>query len=146
MKKIIISLIFGAFSFVILTCLNLSANAQDLKQVEQNGKYGFVNNKGSFTIKPIFESVDDFNEGLAAVRQYGKWGFINKKGKFVVEPQYDMVGNFNNGLAYVVHTTEEQVESYIFQVTSHVGFINKRGKIVISFYKSGHIFIIIQTD
>ena len=140
MKKIIISLIFGGFSFAIVTCINLSVNAQDLKQVEQNGKYGFVNNKGNFAIKPIFESVDEFNEGLAAVRQYGKWGFINKKGKFVVEPQYDRVGNFNNGLAYVVHSTEKQVESYVFQVTSHVGYINKRGKIVIPFYEGGPYF------
>lgn len=139
MKKIILSSIFICVIISGLAFITLSANAQDLKKVEQNDKYGFIDKKGRFVIKPTFESVDDFHEGLAAAWQ-GKWGFINKKGKFVIQPQYDKVGDFHNGRAYVVYETEENVEPYIIQVTSQVAYINKRGKIIIPFYEGGPYF------
>lgn len=139
MKKIILLSIFVCLSFAILTGIVLSANAQDLKKIEVNGKYGFVDNKGNFVIKPIFESVEDFKEGLAAVWQYGKWGFINKKGKFIIQSQYDIVGNFNEGRAYVIHRTEETKDDGTY-IHNHIAYIDKHGKIVIPFYEGGSYF------
>ena len=63
---------------------SLCVKAENLKSIEHNGKYGFVNDKGKIVIDTQFDSVEDFHEGLAAVLLYAKWGFINKKGKFVI--------------------------------------------------------------
>ena len=139
MKKIILLLIFIFLSFVILASMTLSASAKDLKKIEVNGKYGFVDNKGNFVIKPTFESVEDFHEGLAAAWQYGKWGFINKKGKFVIQPQYSVVGDFNDGHAYVIHRTEETKDDGTY-IHNHIAYIDKHGKIIIPFYEGGSYF------
>ena len=67
MKKIILSSIFICLCLAILAGITLSANAQDLKKVEVNGKYGFVNNKGKFIVQPQYDVVGNFNEGRAYV-------------------------------------------------------------------------------
>ena len=139
MKKNNFIIFFISVILLELNFITLSVRAQDLKIAEQNGKYGFVNKKGHFVIKPKFESVNNFHDGLAAVLQ-GKWGFINKKGKFVIQPQYDRLGDFQEGLAYVVYETEKQVNQYESLVTFQVAYINKRGKVIIPFYEGGPYF------
>ncbi|MEO0968917.1 MAG: WG repeat-containing protein [Cyanobacteria bacterium J06639_18] len=62
---------------------------------------GFIDVKGETVIKPKFDEVLAFNEGLAGVKVGDKWGFIDKKGTIVIEPQYDTVDFFENGLALV---------------------------------------------
>mgnify|MGYP001624295558 CR=1 FL=1 len=138
MKKIILSF-FISIILAGLIFIALSASAQDLKIAEQNGKYGFVDKKGRFVIKPTFESLSDFHDGLAAALQ-GKWGFINKKGEFVIQPQYDKIADFQEGLAYVVYETEQRVGQYESLITSYIAYINKHGKIIIPFYEGGPYF------
>lgn len=139
MKKIILISTIICVIAAIYAGFSLCAQAENLKSVEHNGKYGFVNDKGKIVIDTQFDDIKDFHEGLAAVFLYGKWGFINKKGKFVVQPQFSKVGNFNEGRAYVIHETEEEKENYI-QVYDYVGYINKHGKFVIPIYDGGPYF------
>jgi len=89
----------------------------------QNSKWGFIDKNGNYVIEPRFETVDNFNEGLAPVKtngEYGiaKWGFINKGGYPVIDPEFEDAGKFNEGLAPVM-------------LNNKVGFINKKGEIVI---------------
>ena len=63
------------------------------------GNYSFINKKGKVVIKPKYDDVGDFSEGLAIVEKSNKWGFINKKGKEIVKPKYDKVVFFSEGLA-----------------------------------------------
>lgn len=80
-------------------------------------KYGFVDKKGKWIIKPKFFNVNDFSDGLAAVWEnadmhvdtgsdcgtavlHSKWGYIDKTGQYVIQPKYYEVSNFNNGLAW----------------------------------------------
>lgn len=140
MKKIVLSSFFIFVILLGLIFIALSISASDLKIAEQNGQYGFVDKKGHFVIKPIFESANDFHDGLAAVWQYGKWGFINTKGDFVVKPQYDQVGDFHDGLAYVVHQTEEKDSEFSYFIHSYVSYINKKGNTIIPFYEGGPYF------
>ncbi|EAI9641912.1 WG repeat-containing protein, partial [Campylobacter coli] len=51
--------------------------------------WGFIDRSGKFVIKPKFDSVGKFSEGLAGVKLNGKYGFIDKSGKFVIEPKFD---------------------------------------------------------
>ncbi len=84
----------------------------------KDNKWGFINKKGEYVIKPQFGFVNEFSEGLAAVLKNDKYGFINKKGKMVIKPQFDSVGLFSEGLTEVLKNDK-------------YGFINKKGKMVI---------------
>jgi hypothetical protein len=49
----------------------------------ENGKEGFIDKKGKIAIKPIFDSVAPFKNGLAKAKIGNKEGYIDKTGKFV---------------------------------------------------------------
>ncbi|HBK2048805.1 TPA: WG repeat-containing protein [Campylobacter coli] len=48
-----------------------------------------MDKNGEFAIKPKFDDIWDFSEGLAKVKLNGRWGFIDRSGKFVIEPKFD---------------------------------------------------------
>lgn len=52
-------------------------------------------------VKPAYEEVKNFTDGLAAVKQNGKWGYIDETGKMVISPKYDWAGQFSEGVAVV---------------------------------------------
>lgn len=47
--------------------------------------YGFVNTRGETVIKPKYESIEEFQDGLARVTAKGKYGFVDTAGALVVE-------------------------------------------------------------
>lgn len=110
-----------SFLFIILVLAASVANGQtytgdsNLYQIEVNGRYGFINNKGKEIIKPVFRNDVQFSEGLASARINGKYGFIDKKGKFVIPQKFDYANNFTEGLALVY-------------IDGKPLFINKKGK------------------
>lgn len=113
--------------------------SEGLKSIEVNGKYGFVDTLGNIVIKPEFDGVGCFNEGLVSVCvgttkvHYdvgngngdsatalvgGKYGFIDITGMFVVKPQYDYCSFFSQGVAVV-------------EKNGKWGYIDKTGKEII---------------
>ena len=64
------------------------AKTNGLKIQSKNGKYGFVNAKEKFIIKPIFDEVTKFQSQLSMVKYNGKWGVIDLHGRTVIEPKY----------------------------------------------------------
>ncbi|MGJ8958557.1 WG repeat-containing protein [Campylobacter coli] len=48
-----------------------------------------MDKSGKFVIKPKFDSIWSFREGLAKVELNGKYGLIDKSGKIVIEPKFD---------------------------------------------------------
>ena len=52
---------------------------------------GYIDRSGQLVIPPIYEEVEDFNNGSAAVKKDGKWGIIDKKGRWLITPQYDQM-------------------------------------------------------
>jgi hypothetical protein len=50
------------------------------------GKWGYIDVKGSWLIKPVFDSVSSFEDGLAKVYIGDKWGYINRTGKYIWQP------------------------------------------------------------
>ena len=94
-------------------------------------RYGFIDNKGSWQVDPIFDFASDFNEGLAAVSINDNWGFIDKSGKIIINknivntktviqtnPPFESVSDFSEGLAVVV-------------VRGKYGYINREGQWII---------------
>ncbi len=51
----------------------------------------------SVAIKPQFQSVGHFHNGLAPAQESDLWGFIDTRGRWVVSPRYDGVLRGRNG-------------------------------------------------
>lgn len=85
--------------------------------LDPSGKWGYKQ-FGEWVIQPRFESVGDFNDGLAAVSLNGKWGFIEKNGTNSIPFKYEQCGKFVDGIARV-------------KLYGKWGFIDKTGTTVI---------------
>ena len=77
-----------------------------LARFEQNGKSGYLNQKGEVAILPTYEFALFFGEGYACVGQKvngkTKYGCINTDGVLVIPYIYDKTFFFDNGIATVV--------------------------------------------
>ena len=101
--------------------------SEGLAAVKLGNKWGFINNKGKVVIPIKYDDIESFSKGLAFVRKDGKDGYVDKKGKFVEvnksdnKEDYSVVGIFSEGL------------SFVYDENGNVGFINKKGKLVIPY-------------
>jgi hypothetical protein len=91
----------------------------------QMGAYGYIDKKGKWVIKPTFQWVSRFSEGLAAVKGWHdvldaqKTGFIDKSGTMVIPPLFRFAFDFHEGLAVASIDNKKH------------GFIDKTGRFVI---------------
>ena len=98
---------------------NVIEKINSISKFEENGKYGLINKADDeIILRPIYDDIKPFSEGLAAIQLNDKWGFVNKLGRIIVSPQYLHVENFAYGYAKVQKGAKD-------------GFIDKTGKIVI---------------
>ena len=99
-------------------------NGKGLIQIKDNNdKIGLVDaQSGNLLIPPTYQSLSYPTDGMIPVAtDYEKYGFLDSKSlKMSITPQYERVGRFSEGLAAV-------------QKNGKVGFINKRGEIIIPF-------------
>jgi hypothetical protein len=96
-----------------------------LARVSTNGKWGVINTDGEWVVKPVYDKIGEFCEGLACVVKGKKYGYINTKGKVVIKVKYKYPTitdvsfyRFSYGLAKV-------------EVNGKWGYMNKKGKVVI---------------
>ena len=68
----------GAFTFA----------EHGLARVEQNGKYGYINKKGTYAINPQFDFAYPYfyEDGYTVVSLGSKSGVIDTAGRYVVNP------------------------------------------------------------
>lgn len=101
------------YAYYILFTANLNV-------IDENEKYGYIDNMGTVVIAPRFKHARDFSEGLAAVKddKSDKYGYINMDGQYIITPQYDRAGEFHGRLACV-------------RVGDLYGFIDQTGKFVV---------------
>ena len=85
---------------VVLTC-----NAQEVKETlipyKKNDKWGYVNEKSKWVVKPIFQETFPFVEGRARVKQDGKYGFIDSSGEVVIAIRFNSANDFYQNQALV---------------------------------------------
>lgn len=78
-----------------------------------DGKYGFINDSGEVVIKPVYDKVKDFSEGLAAAKLWWKWGYIDTEDKNYLPFEYAEAGDFQDGVAKVKFYKEEKNSDFL---------------------------------
>lgn len=79
----------------------------DLAVASVNNKYGYIDNKGNFVIKPIYEVAFEFSDNIVPVaiydfsRRCNLWGYINIKGDTVIPFQFFEANYFVDNIAIV---------------------------------------------
>ena len=96
--------------------------------VRRGRTWGLIDKHGSFIVRPDYDDIHCFSEGLAAAKR-GKWGFIDKGGTFVVPPRFDGVGDFSEGFASFENRTWPHGPAYIS--VSGYGFIDQTGSVIV---------------
>ena len=99
-----------------------------------NGKWGYIDRKGTVVINFQFDAADPFSEGLAAVclgdcRNGGdsKWGYVDQKGAYAINPQFGEAWNFKEGLAAVCVGNYKD-----WKCDGKEGFVDRSGHFVIN--------------
>lgn len=106
--------------------------------VRTGSAWGLIDEHGSFVVRPGYDDIHCFSEGLAAAKS-GKWGFIDKAGAFAVPPWFDGVGDFSEGLATFENRSWPHGPGFAY--VSAYGFIDRTGSVVIPpAYASTHPF------
>ncbi|MBB6215717.1 hypothetical protein HNQ80_001806 [Anaerosolibacter carboniphilus] len=66
-----------------------------------DGKFGFIDEKGTIVITPRFDGVQGFQEGRAIVSEdenyQSKYGLIDKTGKYIIPPKYNDIRFLGEG-------------------------------------------------
>lgn len=94
--------------------------SDNLFPVQKNGKYGFIDIKGTMVVPCQYIWASEMRNGVAIVQLGEKYGLIDKKGKYKIKPQYENLQyeNFNNGLA-------------TFKKDGLEGAVERNGKVII---------------
>lgn len=65
-------------------------------------RWGFVDREGKLIISAIYDTAEQFSEGLACVSEYGRFGYIDGNGEYVIHPHYSRARSFSESRAAVV--------------------------------------------
>jgi hypothetical protein len=107
-------------------------------KVKSNGKYGFINLEGELIIPAKYDSVTDFNQGLAAVRIDTSFYIIDALGneERITERNIKSIDRFSEGFAAYCLSTNKW------------GFLDKNGSVKIpprylsvGFFKRGVTYV-----
>jgi len=63
--------------------------------VDDQLKFGFIDEQGKVVIPIEFDNAHYFVNGYACVKRNEKWGVIDKQGKWVIQPVYENLENAN---------------------------------------------------
>lgn len=107
-----------------------ATDGEPLFPIRENGRYGYMNQKGEVVIRPRYEKAYDFKDGIAHVRISGShYAFLDTKGNTIWEDHDDKDsnwgGHFEDGLQVIgMYRGGEHLRAYI----------NRKGKTVIQFF------------
>ncbi len=122
--------------------------------LEENKKWGFINEDGDEVIKPKYDEVGTMHNNRVLVRVHKKYGIIDNKGKYLVPAKFKernfsfyndkYIWRWENRKAYLTKISSNKEKTLPFQVVGHFregmaamsasgkyGFINENLEIVI---------------
>ncbi len=74
---------------------------QVLYRAGQNGKWGYIDDKANWVVKPTHQDVGTLSRGLSlSVKEFGRWGLMNRSGEWICPPKFDLILPFQNTLVY----------------------------------------------
>ncbi len=73
---------------------------------ENHPLWGYLDKSGKMAIKPAYDRVQPFSNGVAAVRQGDSWGYIDTQGTWVLSPRFAEATAFNRQGTAVVQAGE----------------------------------------
>jgi len=80
---------------------DLYFNKLKLLPYKLDNLFGFMDDQGDVVIKPEYEQLGFFKEGLASATKSGKVGFIDKSNQVIIPFQFDAAADFENGRSIV---------------------------------------------
>lgn len=95
----------------------------------EEGRYGFIDNKGNEIIPLKYDNARDFSEGLAAVEGPGGWGYIDKNNKVIIPFKFDWADDFVDGYSRVLYAG-------IFYIIDKEGYCYESYEDLLNGYKS----------
>lgn len=135
---------------MVLVLFSLAVSAQQLYPMRKFDKWGYIDDKGQWAIKPQYQMALDFHDGLAMVKdtyQGGEvWDFINEKGQKVIQSEYFGFGTFLKLYDYKVTIQPHdffaeglipvsiQILDPTYEGSNISGFLNKEGQLAIYGY------------
>jgi len=51
-----------------------------------------------WALKPEYDAISNYSEGIATVAKNGKWGYVSDKGTEILAPEYDVAYPFSEGM------------------------------------------------
>ncbi len=90
-------------------------------QLEKDGKYGFIDKKGEWLLKPQFDMANVLDDNTGFVVKEGKYGIIDKNGKWIFESDTEFFSNFSENMLPITNTDDKY------------GYVNQANEMVIPF-------------
>ena len=136
-----------AVAFALLCFAGQDGYGQIYPSTDENGKFGYVNEKGDTVVAFNLDEAYHLKNGAAKFRKDGKCGFIDAEGNIIVEPKYVETGTFNPMGVCWVCMKGGMDKNGLFN-GSLFGLINLEGKEIIPpFYKEiGSFSVMIKGD
>ncbi|MEG0905777.1 MAG: WG repeat-containing protein [Cellulosilyticaceae bacterium] len=73
-----------------------------MERSSQGNRYGYINEKGKWIVKPEYERTYPFSDEVGSVVKDNLYGLVNKQGKQILAPTYQSISLFEDGKAVVV--------------------------------------------
>jgi hypothetical protein len=104
-------------------------------------QWGFVDTSGKIIVKPQYRNVGNFSDQMAWVQNTssGNFGYIDSTGNEVISATRDYlkVYSFSEGLAAIEMPVFDEEDPGVYQ--TQIGFINKKGELVIPIQYQGKL-------
>lgn len=77
----------------------VAAEAAQWIATAEDGRWGYQDASGRWTLKPAFDETESFEDGLAKARSAGQWGIILPSGQWLHPADFQWISSFSFGVA-----------------------------------------------
>lgn len=110
---------------IILSCtttkefVDFKYNDEELTPFQSKTKWGFVDKNLHVYIKPKYDSVGFFYNGIAKIKIDGKYGLIRKDKYYLIKPKYSKVEEFYNNYSQITKKKQSKCIDSKGEVLTH---------------------------